>query len=97
MENMALQRLQRHDRETRMELIFHHLGRRRSAVAASSFIKLPGAMSELMLPYIFAHIIGVAVPAGLPAIGSCLNWPGPERQNRSDREGHSCFIFFLSR
>lgn len=64
MENMALQRLQRHDRETRMELIFHHLGRRRSAVAASSFIKLLGTMSELMLPYIFAHIIGVAVPAG---------------------------------
>ncbi len=47
-----------------MKLIIRYLNQYRKLVALSIFIKLLGAIAELMLPYILEHIIDHVVPAG---------------------------------
>ena len=45
-----------------MKLIFRHLGRWKRAVALAIGLKLLGSVFELLLPYIFEHIIDDVVP-----------------------------------
>ena len=47
-----------------MKLIFRYLGRWKKAVAFAIGLKLPGSFFELLLPYIFEHIIDEAVEQG---------------------------------
>jgi ATP-binding cassette subfamily B protein len=46
-----------------MKLIFRHLGRWKKAVTLAIGLKLLGSVFELLLPYIFEHIIDDVVPA----------------------------------
>ena len=57
-----------------MELILRYMKKYSARIAQSMGIKLLGAVTELMIPYILEHLIDEVVPLG--QLGQAVLWGG---------------------